>query len=75
MSVGTHKRYCQGVASQEKKHICKYCTFSSNTETGLKIHVSQAPPEKQSVTLKGKKVFAWAMAQWAMNFLQNKSSN
>ena len=52
LSVGTHKRYCGGVAPQDKVHKCEYCGFSSNTETGLKVHVSRAHPEKYNVALR-----------------------
>ena len=63
LSVGTHKRYCGGVAPQDKVHKCEYCGFSSNTETGLKVHVSRAHPEKYNVALKEKKGFEWTAAQ------------
>ena len=34
LTVATHKRYCHGIAPQEKQHKYNYCTFSFNTEIG-----------------------------------------
>ena len=63
LSVGTHKRYCQGSAPQDKEHKCTYCKFSSGTENGLKVHISRVHPDIQNATLKEKKLFAWTEAQ------------
>ena len=63
LSVGTHKRYCQGSALQDKEYKCTHCSFSLGTENGLKVHTSRVYPNIYNATPKEKKVFAWTEVQ------------
>ena len=63
ISVGTHKQYCQSIVPAAKKDLYSHCKFSSDSDSGLKVHIARAHPKQHNTSLKEKKLFLWTEAQ------------
>ena len=54
-SVGTHKKYCEGIQLEPKLHSCGHCVMSFDSENGFKVHVATVHPEVANVLLPTKR--------------------